>query len=153
MRDRFEQVGDLVVVARLWAVAAVVRPLKYLMPLPRLVTLATAVIATRPSRARVDRLLRVADSPPAGTRLPGNCYERSIGFFRLLIAAGADPRLVIGMRTGSAGRMIDGHVWVELADTPVGESAERLACFERLAGFNARGRSVPAGGRNLSTAR
>jgi len=153
MRQRFQHAGDLLVVARLWAIAATVRALKYAMPLPRLVALAAAPIAIRRSQPRVNRLLRLARSTPPGTRLPGNCLERSLGLFRLLIAAGAEPRLAIGMKATRPGRMIDGHVWVVLDDAPVGESADAVASFERLTDFDAQGRSASSGVRGLYPAR
>jgi hypothetical protein len=131
---------DLLLVARLWVIAALVRLFKYTIPLPRLVAAAATTIVRRPSRHRIERLRALADAHP-GVRLPGNCLERSLGLFHLLIAAGATPQLAVGVKRGT-NRLVDCHVWVLLDGTPLGETESSLAPFERLMDFDARGRSL-----------
>jgi hypothetical protein len=152
-REPSPRARDLLLVACLWTTAALVRLLKYMLPLPRLVALAASPLVMRPSRARVEQLRRLAHAAPEGPRLPANCLERSLGLFHLFIAAGAAPQLAVGVKRGMT-RLIDGHVWVMLDGTPIAETAESLAKYERLLDFDAHGRAVaPAATPGVSAVR
>jgi hypothetical protein len=129
--------------ARLWFWAAVVRPLKHILPVVALVR----VVHPRPAvphRAsglaeRLDALFRSPGRFPR--RPPSNCLERALGAYRLLCRAGATPELVIGMRRGP-GDAIEGHTWVVVDGRPLGEEEGALAGFARILAFDAQGRQT-----------
>ncbi len=132
---------------RVWLWAAIVRPLKHLLPLPTLVKLARP--RTRPAsrdrresfEQRLERYLMQRGRFPA--RPPGNCLERSLGVYRLLCAVGSDPRLVVGVRPGDRG--VDGHVWIVLDGHPFAEASD-VASYASVVAFDARGRREAAVG-------
>ena len=134
----------LMLAARLWFWAAVVRPLKHVVPLATLVRLAhrgTSPGASR--RGEVQQLqafLQRTGRAPA--RAPANCLERSLGAYHVLCAAGAAPEIVVGIRRG-AGDRVDGHVWVTLGGYPLAEDESFLATFARVLTFDASGRQMP----------
>jgi hypothetical protein len=134
--------------ARVWAYAALTRLLKHVVPLPRLVSLAVTGVRARTRPRNLHRLVRLVDDAADGrVRLPGNCFDRSLPLFRLLVACGASPRLVIGMRPGSASA-IAGHVWVSLEGENLGERSDVATGFTQVLAFDARGRpQTPAGAR------
>jgi hypothetical protein len=134
--------------ARVWAYAALTRLLKHVLPLPRLVSLAVTGVRARSRPRNRQRLLGLVDDAAEGrVRLPGNCFDRSLPLFRLLVACGASPRLVIGMRPGSASG-IAGHVWVSLEGEDLGEPSDVAAGFEQVLAFDASGRpQTPSGAR------
>jgi galactokinase len=112
--------------------------LKVVLPLETLVRL----MRRRPRRRRHDgagvgRIVHVAHRT---LRSAGrdNCLERSLLVYRYLSAAGAEPVLVIGARTGTSG--VEGHVWLLVDGDPVGESAAELAQYEPVTAFDAAGR-------------
>jgi Transglutaminase-like superfamily len=139
---------------RLWLWAATIRPLKHLLPLPRLVKL--AVPRTRADNPQGRALLerRLAEYLPSRERFPGrppgNCLERSLAAYRLLCAAGADPRLAVGVRPGLSG--VDGHVWVVLHGAPFGEAAD-VGSYATVVIFDADGNRDAAGATDLSGVR
>jgi hypothetical protein len=130
---------------RLWFWAAVVRPLKHVVPLRTLVH----VLHRSPRKSGVGRALRVrrdlesffqrTGRPPR--RAPANCLERSLGAYRLLCAAGAAPEIVIGIRRGVGGG-VDGHVWVVVGGRPLGEDEAFIAGYARVLAFDATGLQV-----------
>ena len=126
------------IAARLWVWAAALRILKRIVPVESLVRLMHASPGAR--RPDVEARLRsYLDMPgPFPRRPPGNCLERSLGAYRILCAAGAQPELVIGVRRGRDGR-VEGHVWVRTADGPLAETDRSLAGFATLATFDASG--------------
>ena len=74
-----------------------------------------------------------------GRRRPlrNNCLVRSLLAYRFLAEAGADPRLLVGVRRGTH---IDGHVWVTVMDRPIHESLASLAEFRPVVVFASHGR-------------
>ncbi len=124
----------------MWFWAGVLRPLKHLVPLPRLVALVRPRAASHAGRVETVRQLDAymrQRSGPRFHRVPHNCLERSLAGYRLLLRAGASPSVVIGIRPGASG--IDGHVWVVLDGRPFGEDAAALEGFTRVASFDADG--------------
>ena len=128
------------ILARLWLWAALVRSLKHVLPIVVLVRLVHA----RPARdgqsglaGRLDVLFRCTRHFPR--RPPSNCLERSLGAYRLLCRAGAQPELVIGMKRATGGR-IEGHTWVVVNGRPLAEDMGALAGFAPLLAFDAQGR-------------
>jgi hypothetical protein len=135
---------ELMLLAWLWGGAAGVRALKYIMPLRVLVALARAGVRVRPSAAKTAQLMDAAVRGRLGRwRVPGNCLERSLVFYRLLLGSGAEPHLVIGMRPPGidaprhAGA--PGHVWIMVADVRVGASEDEES-FMPVVAFDAAGR-------------
>ena len=128
--------------SRLWAWAAAMRPLKYMLPLHTLVQL-----ARRPARGRgrdpeferrLERFLGAAG--PFPRRPPGNCLERSLGAYRLLCAADAAPMLVIGLRKAES--RIEGHVWVEVDGRALAEQPANLATYMPIFSFDHDGKQA-----------
>jgi hypothetical protein len=130
------------IVVRLWFWAAVLRPLKHVVPLPVLVRLVHPRRATAKHGSglagRLDALFRA--SGPFPRRSPGNCLERAFGAYRLLCLAGEHPELVIGMRPSGPAGQVDGHTWVVVDGRAIGEDDRTLADFIRVAAFDAAGR-------------
>ena len=129
-----------------WMCAVVVRVLKHVLPLPRLVRLLRrgVWIRHRPQRVLVLRSLATV-GPALPLRLPANCLDRSLALFRLLVAAGAAPRLVVGVRSDGRTR-VGGHVWIQLDGEALGETAADQSPFEELLAFDHCGRSLTASG-------
>jgi hypothetical protein len=129
----------------LWTSAALLRVAKRFVPLERLVRL----MYRRPARGRkwnglqeeLERYMNAAG--PFPWRAPANCLERSLGAYRLLCQAAAEPELVIGVRRPTDS--VVGHVWVTVAGRPLGEQAEHLAAFVPIVTFDARGRRHGSG--------
>jgi hypothetical protein len=69
-----------------------------------------------------------------------NCLERSLLAYRFLSGAGADARLVIGVR--SDGSMIAGHAWVLVDGAPIHDTPETIADFVPVMEFGAGGSST-----------
>jgi hypothetical protein len=140
-REATRERADWALLARIWAYAALTRLLKHVIPLPRLVALAVTGVRARTREHHVQRLRRLVDGAAEGrVRLPGNCLDRSVPLFRLLVACGASPRLVIGMRPGSAPG-VEGHVWVSLDGEDLGEPPDVTSGFAQVLAFDASGRS------------
>lgn len=136
---------ELMLLAWLWGGAAFVRALKYVVPLRILVALARAGVRVRPSDAQTAQLMDAAVRGRLGRwRVPGNCLERSLVFYRLLLGSGAEPHLVIGMRPPGRGAPrqpgAPGHVWIMVADVRVGASDDEDPPFMPVVAFDAAGR-------------
>ena len=134
---------------RLWFWAAVVRPLKYVVPLRTLVHLLHRP-PRRPADGRAISVRRDLEALFERTgrprrRAPANCLERSLGAYRLLCSAGAAPDLVVGVRRG-VGDRVDGHVWVVVDGRPLGEDETFIAGYVRVLAFDATGLQVPGSG-------
>jgi hypothetical protein len=135
----------LLLAARLWFWAAVVRPLKHIVPLRTLVQLLHRT-PRRFSDARkvhqeLESFFRRTGRLPR--RPPANCLERSLGAYRLLCRAGAAPAIVVGVRRGSRSG-VDGHVWVVVDGRPLAEDDSFLAAFGQVLAFDASGRQTSA---------
>ena len=133
---------------RVWLWAAIIRPLKHIVPLPALVRFARPLTSSSGAahrdavERRLERYLTERGRFPA--RPPGNCLERSLAVYRLLCSVGADVRLVVGLRPGDRG--VDGHVWVVLDGQPFAEAGD-VASYASVLAFDARGnREVSRGG-------
>jgi hypothetical protein len=132
-------VGTFSIALRLWFWAALLRVLKHVVPLATLVR----IMQARPRRdepaltATIDRYLHTTGRFPG--RPPGNCLERSLGVYRLLCQAGASPELLVGMRRLPS-RPLEGHVWVRVAGTPIGETDVSLSEFQLTALFDEHGK-------------
>jgi hypothetical protein len=104
--------GDGWLLARMLAWRTVLPILKRRVPLARL----TRLMWQEPrARARPDQAERIPDLVERvyrGLRAgpEGSCLERSLLTYRFLSRAGADPRLVVGIR-GPSGSVV-GHAWV-----------------------------------------
>jgi hypothetical protein len=73
-------------------------------------------------------------------RPPGNCLERSLAAYRLLLSAGARPELRVGVRRGDGpGAVMKGHVWLVLDGQPVAESTSAVEGFTPILRFDADG--------------
>ena len=125
---------------RLWGWAAALRVLKWMVPLETLVRL----MHRRPNRQRSRpfelRLQRYLETPGAFPfRPPGNCLERSLGVYRLLCGVNAAPELVVGFRQ-SAGRRMEGHVWVLVDGTAVAEPSDTVGTYTRVVTFDSAAR-------------
>jgi hypothetical protein len=138
----------VVMASRLWFWAAVVRPLKHVVPLGTLVRLLHRSPRTPLDPKGVQELesfLRRTGRVPQ--RPPANCLERSLGAYRLLCAASAAPQVVVGIRR--AGTRVDGHVWVVVDGRPLGEDEAFLATFSRVLAFGPDGRRMPGSARDV----
>ena len=126
------------ILVRLWIWALALRALKHVLPLPQLVRLVQTRASRTPRSAAFERRLEsyLERRQRFPFRAPGNCLERSLGAYRILCAAGAQPELVIGVRRGADGR-VAGHVWTRTAAGPLGETDSSLAGFAVLATFDA----------------
>jgi hypothetical protein len=128
---------SLAAYVRLWAWAAMLRPLKYVVAFDRLVQWAHRA----PRRVRDRQGERALEAFLAGggrfpRRAPGNCLERSLGLYRLLCESGASPDLAVGIRKrGEA--TIEGHVWVVVDGRPFGEPPGALDDYVILVRYDA----------------
>jgi hypothetical protein len=128
---------------RLWVWAAVIRACKGVVPLARLVQLAHRTPATGSHGHSLEHNLEsyLARKGRFPFRPPSNCLERSLGAYRLLCGAGANPALMIGVnRSPAAG--VKGHVWVTAGGRALAEGDEDLREFTTIAAFDARGRRL-----------
>ena len=126
--------SDAWLVARMLAWRTVLPPLKYLLPLPRLVQFIEARPAGGERRPeREERIAELAKRVFNGGTSDDDCLELSLVTYRYLAVSGAHPRLVIGIRRD--GRPASGHAWVTVDEMPVHDSPSRLTEFESLLTF------------------
>lgn len=134
------------IAASLWTWAALLRPLKHVMAfdaLVRLVHTAPRRDAREPAFERsLERYLASRSRFPR--RAPGNCLERSLGAYRLLCAAGAEPTVVVGLKLGAAGA-IRGHVWVLVDGRVLAEQPADVAAYTPVVRFDADARQHASG--------
>ena len=140
-------VGTMSIAIRLWAWAALLRPLKYALPLATLVRLAHTR-RRRPSRSvafegKLEGYLLASGSFPR--RPPFNCLERSLGAYRLLCRANARPTLVVGLRRSDA-LGVEGHVRVVVDGRPLAERTADVATYTQILTFDPDARQEPSGG-------
>jgi hypothetical protein len=125
-----------------WSV--VLPGLKHVLPLRVLVR----VMWSRPRRGRrPDRERIIIFAAQRIFRLRpflrrDNCLERSLLVYRYLSAAGADPRLVVGME--KADDAYAGHAWVVVDDSPIFETHGALDRYVTLTEFAGPGPAEPA---------
>jgi hypothetical protein len=77
----------------------------------------------------------LARRPP---RFRANCLERSLLAYRFLARANADPRLVVGVRSGENGIM--GHAWVTVDGEPIHDSPASVLGFSEVVEFAPEGK-------------
>jgi hypothetical protein len=109
-----------------WRLA--IRPLKTLVPLPRLVSLLHKP-ANAPRRDLVleARIVSFSDRLCRGRLREATCLERSLLTYRFLSGMGVEPKLFVGVR--SEGEALEWHAWVTRDARPIHESEESLRGF------------------------
>ena len=131
-----EAPADLWVAMEMLGWRLVLPPLKWALPLPRLVRLMWwSGEPDPPSAERNEQVARLARglSGPANIRALDNCLERSLVIYRFLSRAGAQPELVVGF-SRSSGTM-QGHAWVMVDGQALFEQDEPLDEFETVICF------------------
>jgi hypothetical protein len=126
-------------VARMLTWRAILPVLKYLVPLPRLITVMhsrDARGARRPDRE--ERVAMLAERVFDVGRASEECLELSLVLYRYLGETGADPRLVIAIRKD--GDLARGHAWVTVDGVPVHDSPALLDDFVSVLTFDSDGR-------------
>lgn len=122
LRAVVESPSDAWLAVRMGAWALALPLLKRVMQLERLASLmwtdqgVKAVDEDVLKIAELSRLLARRRPPQAYDR----CYERSLLAYRFLSQRGADPRLVVALRSDNA-KGFSGHAWVTVDDVAVGE--------------------------------
>jgi hypothetical protein len=137
---------DISIALRLWLSAALLRPLKRLVPFETLVRLMHTRPGARHRSSAFERRLehymhRTGRFP---FRPPSNCLERSLGAYRILCGANACPELVVGVRR-VPGRGVEGHVWVTLDGRALAEHGSDLATYTAIARFDSSARRHTTG--------
>lgn len=128
---------------------------RHAVPLPRLARWAWRrptsgqprnVMAERIAIARVVKLRRLTLADR------GDCVAGSLVLYRVLSRSGADPKLVMGLRRGTA--TIEGHAWVTVDGMVAGEEPERVSPFSVVLMLGSEGRiETPSVGGPAPTAR
>lgn len=130
--------GSFGIAVRLWCWAALLRPLKHVLPLARLVRLVhargRAAFRSPEFERRLERYMTADGRFPR--RPPGNCLERSLGAYRLLCAANAAPTLIVGLRRSGTADIVQGHVWIVVDGRAFAEPPERLSTYTTLLTFD-----------------
>jgi Transglutaminase-like superfamily len=141
---------DVLLALRMVGWRLAVPPLKWALPLPRLVRVMWTEGRWSTSEADRQRIVTLAHAlyGPRGGRLLDNCLERSLVTYRFLAEAGADPQLVVAV-SDSRGP-VRGHVWVTVDGAPLREDDEPLEEFAPMVMFGRggvaiSGESRPAG--------
>ncbi len=128
---------------------ALLTTLKHALPITRLVALAASAppaSATTwlPSPERIVELARLSCRPHLlGSR--DNCLDRSLLAYRYLLAAGANPSLVIGV--GRPEDAVLGHAWLIMDEQRIGEPHGAPQGFAEILRFAGDG-SIHRVGRN-----
>jgi Transglutaminase-like superfamily len=129
---------DLPLAMRMFGWRVAIRPLKGLLPLPRLVRLMRRAPGSPHRRAaREARVVSLSHRLCRGRLREGSCLERSLLTYRFLAEAGAEPRLVIAVRRG--GKSLEWHAWVTRDGQAVHESDESLSGYLPVVIFDTRG--------------
>jgi hypothetical protein len=126
LRSLIRSPGDLWLAVRMLAWALALPLLVLATPLPRLARLVTRRgSAAERSAAREGQIVALAQRLFGPLAEPGGgCLSRSLLLYRFLGAAGARPRLAMGVRK-QEGRVV-GHAWVAVDGRVVGESEEAI---------------------------
>jgi hypothetical protein len=139
--------GTVGIAFRLWAWAALLRALKYALPLATLVRLAHTRAGAHARSAeferRVEAYLDARGRFPR--RPPGNCLERSLGAYRLLCAANAAPTLVVGLRRSDT-LGVEGHVWLIVDGRPLSERPDNVLTYTQILTFDPNARQHSSSG-------
>lgn len=127
VRSLIERPADAWLLCRMATWAAVLPLLKHTV---RLETLARLMWTgneskSQPEVTKIFALSRLLARPAPLSQ--GTCYERGLLAYRFLSQRGADPKLVVGVR--SDGSEVTAHAWVTVGGTPVGESEETVEDF------------------------
>jgi hypothetical protein len=129
---------DLPLAARMLGWRLVIRALKWIVPLPRLVRFMRKAPSSPHRRAtREARIVSLSHRLCRGRLREGSCLERSLLAYRFLTEAGADPTLVVAVR--SSGDSFEWHAWVTRGGRPVHETDETLRAYLPVVIFDARG--------------
>ena len=129
---------DLPLALRMLGWRLILRPLKRFVPLSRLVPLVCRPRAFEPRRpGREARVLSLADRLCRGRLARGTCLERSLLSYRFLTEAGADPRLIIGVRREDDS--YQWHAWVTRDGQPIHERVESLEAYIPVVVFDGQG--------------
>jgi Transglutaminase-like superfamily len=140
VRSLLASPADAALALRMAGWRLVLPPMKDRLPLPRLVRLMWLGERARPvtpeREARIAELARVVYRSQHVSRR-GNCLERSLVLYRYLSAVGADPYLVVGMRSGEAA--VRGHAWVTVRGDPVEEPPHSLEGLTQVVSFRGDG--------------
>lgn len=106
-----------------WRLA--IRPMKALVPLPRLVRLVWRRPAlVRRRAAREERIVALSERLCHGRLRDATCLERSLLAYRFLAEAGAGPRLTVAVRPN--GKSFEWHAWVSRDGQPIHETEASL---------------------------
>lgn len=100
--------------------------LRQFVSLPTLIRHAVS-LRTRPTTVDVDSAVRVVKGVLRRVYRRDYCLPQSIVLYRILVRAGLQPRLLIGVRHNGPG--LDGHAWVTLDDRPLAERADPVSTF------------------------
>jgi hypothetical protein len=132
--------SDLWLLARMTVWCCTFRCLKRVVPLPVLVNLARRISPRVDGAPDRDKIVTLARWVSRFTRVSpqGDCLERGLVTYRYLIAQQQSPTLVIGV-AASPSAAVRGHAWVEVAGTPVDDTAESLEGFRPIVSFAANG--------------
>jgi hypothetical protein len=134
--------GDVPLLVRMLAWAAVLPFLKRVVPVERLAALMWTPQRTSSrsldDESRIARLAHLTNRPHRRYRF--NCLERSLVAYRYLARAGAKPDLVIGLQKDGAG--VSGHAWVVVDGRPVRESPDEVRAFQPFVAFGWEGRRL-----------
>ena len=112
--------ADAWLLCRMAAWAVVLPLLKHVVRLETLAHLmwTEAESKNSPEATKIAALSRLLAR--SGAMSQGTCYERSLLAYRFLCRHGADPRLVVAVR--SDGGAVTAHAWVTVGGTPVDET-------------------------------
>jgi Transglutaminase-like superfamily len=130
-----------VMMARLFIPYAVFATLKHIVPLPRLARWAwLRPVASRDLDAEASAIrcaVRLRNWL-GGDR--GDCLHGSLALYSVLSRAGADPRLVVGVKRDAGA--VSGHVWVVVNGATVAEAPPTSREFTPAFEFGQRGQIV-----------
>jgi hypothetical protein len=121
--------------------AALLPALKHVLPTSRLVR----VMWSNGGGGAIEpeTVIRLARSIARLRPMPfrDNCLERSLLAYRFLSMAGAEPRLMLGVKR--TGKEVAGHAWITVGGDPVHDAPEALAEFTPVVEFGREGRQRP----------
>jgi hypothetical protein len=123
--------GDLWLALRMLGWALALPLLARVLPLPRLTRLVAKRSRARRSAWREQQIVGLAHRLGAPLGAPGGgCLPRSLLLYRFLGAAGAEPRLTMGVRRQE--NRVRGHAWVAVDGRVVADSEEAVREFRPI---------------------